>query len=137
MDKHPHIIGRQIFDIDFSSKEKSGALQDKISSICNNFLLNEMNQLFDRILPSNRIIKVDTLQINLGDINYDLLDTELPNRLIQKIEEELRLILLHDNSVPTNDSEEVIHGSIPVRYLQLFEYFLLKGICFTNFHSCS
>jgi hypothetical protein len=127
MDKHPHIIGRQIFDIDFSSKEKSGALQDKISSICNNFLLNEMNQLFDRILPSNRIIKVDILQINLGDINYDLLDTELPNRLIQKIEEELRLILLHDNSVPTNDSEELIHGSIPVRYLQLFEYFLLKG----------
>ena len=127
MDKHPHIIGRQIFDIDFSSKENSVVLQDKISSIFNNFLLDEMNQLFDRILPSNRIIKVDSLQINLGDIDFELLDTELPNRLIQKIEEELRLILLHDNSVPTNDSEELIHDSIPVRYLQLFEYFLLKG----------
>jgi hypothetical protein len=127
MDKHPHIIGRQIFDIDFSSKENSGVLQDKISSIFNNFLIDEMNQLFDRILPSNRIIKVDTLQINLGDISFDHLDTELPNRLIQKIEEELRLILLHDNSVSTNDSEELIHGSIPVQYLQLLEYFLLKG----------
>jgi hypothetical protein len=127
MDKHPHIIGRQIFDIDFPSKEESDVLQDKISLIFNNRLLDEMNQLFDRILPTNRLIKLDTLIIDLGNIDFEYLDSELPNRLIQKIEEELRLILLHDNAASEVDSEEIFQDDIKASYLQLLEYFLLKG----------
>ena len=98
MDKHPHIIGRQIFDIDFASKEASEVLQDKISAIFNNRLMDEINSLFDRVLPTNRIIKLDTLSIDIGSISFELLDTELPNRVIQKLEQELMLILLHDNA---------------------------------------
>ena len=98
MDKQPHIIGRQIFDIDFPSKEASEVLQDKVSAIFNNRLMDEMNRLFDRVLPSNRIIKLDTLSIDIGNISFESLETELPNRLIQKLEQELMLILLHDNN---------------------------------------
>ena len=124
MDNHPHIIGRQIFDVDFSSTEKSDVLQDKISLIFNNRLMEEMNQLFDRILPSNRIIKVDTLIIDVGEIGFEFLDTELPNRIIQKIEEELRLILLHDNATAVTHSEDIFQDDIKGNYLQLLEFFL-------------
>ena len=127
MDNHPHIIGRQIFDVDFSSTEKSDVLQDKISLIFNNRLMEEMNQLFDRILPSNRIIKVDTLIIDVGEIGFEFLDTELPNRIIQKIEEELRLILLHDNAAAVTHSEDIFQDDIKGNYLQLLEFFLQKG----------
>ena len=127
MDNHPHVIGRQIFDVDFSSKEKSDVLQDKISLIFNNRLMDEMNQLFDRILPSNRIIKVDTLIIDIGEIGFESLDTELPKRIIQKIEEELRLILLHDNAAAVTNSEDIFQDDTKGNYLQLLEFFLQKG----------
>jgi hypothetical protein len=127
MDNHPHVIGRQIFDVDFSSKEKSDVLQDKISLIFNNRLMDEMNQLFDRILPSNRIIKVDTLIIDIGEIGFEFLDTELPKRIIQKIEEELRLILLHDNAAAVTNSEDIFQDDTKGNYLQLLEFFLQKG----------
>ncbi len=127
MDKHPHIIGRQIFDIDFPSKEAAEVLQDKISSIFNNRLMDEMNILFDKIIPSNRIIKLDTLSIDIGSIDFSSLETELPDRLIQKLEQELRLILLHDNAAPASDSPDVFQDDKKGNYLQLLEFFLLKG----------
>ncbi len=127
MDKHPHIIGRQIFDIDFASKEASEVLQDKISAIFNNRLMDEMNSLFDRVLPSNRIIKLDTLSIDIGNIGFESLDTELPNRLIQKLEQELMLILLHDNAASTAESDVIFQDDKKGSYLQLMEFFLLNG----------
>ena len=127
MDKHPHIIGRQIFDIDFSSEDASYVLQDKISTIFKNRLMDEINNLFDRIIPSNRIIKLDTLNIDIGNFAFDLLETELPNKLIQKLEQELMLILLHDNAVQLADSDDIFQADKKVSYLQLLEFFLLKG----------
>lgn len=127
MDKHPHIIGRQIFDIDFASKEASEVLQDKISAIFNNRLMDEMNSLFDRVLPTNRIIKLDTLNIDIGNISFELLDTELPNRVIQKLEQELMLILLHDNAATAAESDFIFQEDKKGSYLQLLEFFLLKG----------
>lgn len=127
MYKHPHIIGRHIFDIDFTSKEESEVLQDKISAIFNNRLMDEMNSLFDRVLPSNRIIKLDSLSIDIGNISFESLDSELPNRLIQKLEQELMLILLHDNAATDTESADIFEDDKKGSYLQLLEFFLLKG----------
>ncbi|MDP3468470.1 MAG: contractile injection system tape measure protein [Daejeonella sp.] len=127
MDKYPNIIGRQIFDIDFSSKEESHVLQDKISLIFNTRLLDEMDSLFNRILPSNRIIKLDTLSIDIGDIGFDSLESELPNLFIQKLEQELMLILLHDNAALDDITGDIFTNDKKGNYLQLLEFFLLKG----------
>jgi len=127
MDKHPHIIGRQIFDIDFSSREDSHLLQDKISSIFNSRLIDEMNILFEKIIPSNRFIKIDNLSIDIGNIALDSLEAELPNRLLQKLEQELLLILLHDNAATEVDSSDIFAEDKKGNYLQLLEFFLLNG----------
>jgi hypothetical protein len=127
MDKYPHIIGKQIFDLEFSSKQESQILQDKISSIFNSRLIDEMNILFDRLIPSNKIIKLDTLSIDIGSISFESLESELPNKLIQKLEQELNLILLHDNSATTAESDVIFQDDKKGSYLQLLEFFLLKG----------
>ena len=124
MDKYPHIIGKQIFDLEFSSKQESQILQDKISSIFNSRLIDEMNVLFERLIPSNKIIKLDTLSIDIGSISFESLDSELPNKLIQKLEQELNLILLHDNSATTAESDVIFQDDKKGSYLQLLEFFL-------------
>ena len=119
MDKYPHIIGKQIFDLEFSSKQESQILQDKISSIFNSRLIDEMNVLFERLIPSNKIIKLDTLSIDIGSISFESLDSELPNKLIQKLEQELNLILLHDNSATTAESDVIFQDDKKTGFIKI------------------
>lgn len=125
MDKYSHIIRQQVFEVNFSSRERSRDLQDKISSIFNNHLAEEMESLFERIIPRDKLIRVDNLTIDIGEIPFASLDTELTSRVIEKLEEQLSLLLLHDNSAAAEA------GSVSSRpqesYLSLLEYFLLKG----------
>ena len=128
MNKRPHIIDRQTFDIDYPSKENVNALQDKVSKIFNTQLMEEIGALFDRIIPSNRIIRIDSLALDIGDITTSSLETELPKRVIEKLEQELRLLLLHDNFAQEEINEhERYTDDKKGNYLQLLEYFLLEG----------
>src|SRR5690606_38850400 len=47
-------------------------------------------------------------------------------RVIQKLEQELNIFMLHDNSVP-DEGEEGYTSSIRGNHLSLLEYFLLRG----------
>ncbi len=128
MDNYPHIIRQQIFEINISSRDKGREIQDRISSIVNNQLIYEIDRIFERLVPENRLIRAENITVDVGVIPLDALDTDLTSRIIEKLEEQLRVLLLHDNSaVPihndTNDSRP--HSS----YLKLLEYFLQKGSC--------
>ena len=128
MNKHPHIIARQTFDIDYPSKDNAHALQDKVSKIFNMQLMDEIGALFDRLVPQNRIIRIDSLVLDIGDISGSSLETELPRRVIDKLEQELRLLLLHDNfAQDTTNNNEHYADDEKGNYLQLLEYFLLEG----------
>ena len=125
MDSRSHIIGRQIFEVDFSSFSRGHELQNKISSLFNVGLRDRMETLFDRIIPANKVLKVDNLTIDIGEIKFELLDVQFVDRIIEKLESEISLLLLRDNSAI--DGNEQYAGDEKRSYLSLLEYFLLKG----------
>lgn len=126
MDKHSHIIGRHLFEIDFSSREKTYELQNRVSSIFRNQLTDGMEKVFDRMILQNKLVRVDNLVLDIGNIPLDLLEDEFARRVLEKLEQELLLLLLHDNS-GFNDAEDLSNDQTGA-YLSLLEYFLLKGM---------
>jgi hypothetical protein len=126
VERHSHIIGRQIFEVSCSSSIQGKAVQDKISFLFNRYLQTRMDALFEEIIPHSRHIRVDQLTIDVGHISFESLDHDLIDEIIQKLEREISLLLLHDNTATEPDIvTQVINtgGS----YLSLLKYFLLRG----------
>ncbi len=85
-----------------------------------------MTSLFDRMIPQNKMIRVNNLTINIGSLTFEALDDEFVDKIIAKLESEISVLLLHDNSSTTENI--TAHGEDQSgSYLGLLEYFLLKG----------
>ncbi|HEY1010170.1 MAG: contractile injection system tape measure protein [Daejeonella sp.] len=126
MQKYSHIIGRQIFEVQCSSEAKGRELQDKISLLFNTELQRRIDALFEDIIPKSKHLRIGNLTIDLGNIGYESLDHELVIRIIEKLEREISLLLLHDNQAADTDAEP--HSTDQEgSYLTLVEYFLLRG----------
>lgn len=126
LQKYSHIISRQIFEVKCSSEKKGRELQDKISFLFNTQLQARMDALFEDIVPQNKHLRIENLTIDVGNISYESLDYELINQIMEKLEREISLLLLHDNRAGDQHTEQ--HATDQTgSYLSLLEYFLLRG----------
>jgi hypothetical protein len=124
--KQPHLIRTQVFEVSFTSKDKSHELQDKISRLFNNSLFEKMEALFDRMIPENRTLRIDSLQIDIGTIPFHWLDEDVAGRIIDKLEQEFLSLLLRDNTAVAGDEGKPADNH-RASSLTLLEYFLLRG----------
>jgi hypothetical protein len=125
-----HIIQYQLFDVGFSNAGKSYELQNKISDIFNKQLKAGMEQLFDRLVPDGDIIlSLDEVDIDLGNITYDLLARDLAGKVLLELEKEIkyRLSLRQNTSSETPGGDGPQFKSLKAGYADLLEYFLLTG----------
>ncbi len=68
-DKHKHIIEKQFIDIEINGKVDAFRFKDELADICKNKLLPEMEKLFDDKFPGDRIIRIDKLEIDAGNVS--------------------------------------------------------------------
>ncbi len=86
-----------------------------------------MGVLFDDIVPQNKHLRIGNLTIDLGHIKFESLDRELVDQVIEKLEREISLLLLHDNTAAEDDAEQYPNDQSG-SYVSLLEYFLLRGM---------
>lgn len=122
----PHLIRKQVFDVSAASKEQGNDLQDKFSRLFNTYLFRKMERLFDRLVPEDRMLRLERLEIDLGKLPYDWNDDEVADHIVERLEQQLSSILLHEEfSAPTPSEEALPHNERSL--LELLEYFLLRG----------
>lgn len=93
----------------------------------NTDLQERMDALFSRLIPPGRNLHVDNLTIDVGEMSFEALDRDLADKVLEKLEQEVALLILHDNAAV--ESGVVNEGNTLSRsYAALFEYFLLKGV---------
>lgn len=119
-----HIIAHCNWDTSFDSKEQGVQLQDMISHWSHYHLSRELTPLFNEICPEGQTLKINTLEVDLGIIEYQDLQDDLPLKLksvlYQKLQDIIKYPHMHGQGL------EVIHEDIS--FIESLKYFLLQGI---------
>lgn len=95
MSNQQHIIGKQIVELQMGSREDAFAVQQEVSFTLRNQILPRLEDMFDRLVDENILIRLDQLEIDVGRldpqrISYSLVEQLLPaleRALIDKIAE--------------------------------------------------
>ncbi len=119
-----HIVDTAVFDIGFSSEETAFEFQTELNAFINNELLAVVEEVFDKSSAANAVIRIQSLEIDLGDVSLSRYQDELPRRLRDKLTQQLGEIRqsIRDKSASNNALIDVQSASG-----ELVEYFLLHG----------
>jgi hypothetical protein len=122
-----HIVQYQVFDVAFTNAGRSYELQNKISDIFNNQLMHDMDQLFNRLVPDDTLLTLGDVNIDIGNIPYNLIEYDLVDRVLDELEREInyRLALIPSKNGDENSGQQL--KKIESGYTSLLEYFLLTG----------
>lgn len=119
-----HVIGRQLFDLHFYSQKEAYNLQTKVSYLFREKLKSILEKHLEAVSSPGVVIRLDQLNLDLGDIAYDNIEEEFPKRF----EEALRKTL--PAQVEGIWRQTGSNGSIkrlPENMLLLLQLFLLNG----------
>jgi len=122
-----HIVQYQVFDVAFTNAGRSYELQNKISDIFNNQLMDGMEQLFSRLVAADTLLTLGDVNIDIGNIPYNWIEYDLVDRILDELEHEInyRLALIPSKNGDENSGQQL--KKIESGYTDLLEYFLLTG----------
>ncbi|WP_445633111.1 hypothetical protein NSTC745_04731 [Nostoc sp. DSM 114161] len=89
MNQQRHSIKKQIIEINFSSQAGAFELQNEVSRIYRHKLIPIIDNLLSQFSSSEIIYKINTLEINLGNIDINNIEQELIDKVTQKFEQQL------------------------------------------------
>ncbi|SEE65123.1 hypothetical protein SAMN04487765_3599 [Tenacibaculum sp. MAR_2010_89] len=124
-----HIIARCSWNTFFDEKEKGVELQNKLSVWSEHHMPKEVNAVFNSICANGQTLKIKTLKLDLGVVNYDNLTEELA----LKIREQLRLQLQDILMYPDKHGQSIQILREENTDVNIIKYFLLQGIMSWNY----
>ncbi|NEO96598.1 MAG: hypothetical protein F6K56_43415, partial [Moorea sp. SIO3G5] len=89
MNQQRHIIKKQIIELNLSSQQSAFELQNQVSIIYRHKVLPLIDNLFNQFSDSDTIHRINTLEINLGNIDINNLEQELIDKIIAQIQQQL------------------------------------------------
>lgn len=100
-----HLVYKQKVTLHLPKKENAYALQDRVSKLLQNELLDTLENILDNAFPPDKIVRIDSLQLNLGNISAQNFEPEFKAHFIA----ELTKSLASKNESLTNaDGKETI-----------------------------
>ncbi|MCB9296410.1 MAG: hypothetical protein H6559_25325 [Lewinellaceae bacterium] len=116
----PHIIQRQLWEVDCASEGEYQAICQYIKEQLQGELGQMLEQALDEYFPPGQHIRVDQLVVDVGDISIDELEEALAGRFRSRFIETLNE-LIHEKKGLLQQS------GLSENTWQAFEYFLLNG----------
>lgn len=133
-----HIINTQVLEVKLSSKKEVHLIQDAFSKAYKSHIIPTFERIADRFTQNGEIIKIDKFEIDIGGIDINNIDNDLPllfeKKLEDKLIEELHIIKLENISLSIEKSvffrKEKEFLSIKTEYEDnedVFSHFLQVG----------
>ncbi|WP_259070967.1 contractile injection system tape measure protein [Mucilaginibacter sp. X4EP1] len=119
-----HLVHRQKVTLQVSKKDDAFALQSMVSYLLQNELKTSLESALDKAFPPGKVVRIDTLQLNLGDINPNNFEQEFKSKFITALAESLSA---KSDSIANNSAgaESIISEAQSVADALIF--FLEKG----------
>lgn len=118
-----HLISRLTWDTRFDSKAQGLVLQERLSDWSGFHLQQELLAVFDKFCPPEQTWKIESLELDLGTIDFDCLESELPIKIRQQLNEKLTALILYSNQ--RDKYIEILDER--KSHIQLIRYFLRHG----------
>ena len=120
-----HIIKKQILDLEFHSTSDGFALQREVSELYKEKVLPQLSEVFDELVGPNTILRIQRLQVDLGDLNREDLERDFAQNCLRAIERELRLLShIAESEAPLETKVLSKEHSV----LEVFRIFLESGM---------
>lgn len=84
-----HRIRRQVLDLELPREEGAIALQRQAGRVFQEKVLPKLDELFSRIAPADRIVRIDFLEIDLGNIGASNWEKQFVERCIDHISKQV------------------------------------------------
>ncbi|MDJ0903071.1 MAG: contractile injection system tape measure protein [Xenococcus sp. MO_188.B8] len=89
MNQQRHIIKKQIIELNLSSQQGAFELQNEVSRIYRYKVVPLIDNLFSQFSNLDTIHRINTLEINLGNIDINNLEQELIDKIVEQIQQQL------------------------------------------------
>lgn len=89
MNQQRHIIKKQVIELNLSSQEGAFELQREVSRIYRHKILPLIDHVLSQFISSDTIYRINTLEIDLGNIDINNLEQELIDKIIEKFQQHL------------------------------------------------
>lgn len=88
-----HIVSNIKWELNFNERKEVHALQNKLSNWSKTEMLVAMEEIFSQVCPKDETWQIQSLEINLGDLAYENLSQDLPQRFRTALLDKLNEIL--------------------------------------------
>ncbi|NET44181.1 contractile injection system tape measure protein [Okeania sp. SIO2B3] len=91
MKKQRHIIKKQVIELNLSSQQGAFTLQNEVSRIYRQKVVPLIDNLLSQSIAPDTIHRINTLEINLGNIDINNLEQDLIEKILEQIQQELEV----------------------------------------------
>jgi hypothetical protein len=85
-----HVIEKAVFDISFGSEEEAFEQHVSLGTFVRDRLMAVVAEVFDELSPDGQVLRIDGLEVDLGDVPYHGYPEEMENRLRERLRAALR-----------------------------------------------
>ena len=106
MKQQRHIIKKQIIELNVNSQQGAFELQNEVSRIYRRKILPLIDNLLSQFSDSDTIYRINTLEINLENIDINNLEQELIGKIVEQIQQQLEEKFCFSNSTLTTTANQ-------------------------------
>jgi len=119
-----HRIRRQILELDLPREQGAYALQQRASRVFQEQVLPELDKVFSRIAPAGRIVRLDRLEVDLGNIGESGWEQRFVERCVEQVARQVA-----DAAFEVGEAGQVPETLTPEENAQrVVAYFLETGL---------
>ncbi|MCX2680327.1 contractile injection system tape measure protein [Galbibacter sp. EGI 63066] len=125
-----HLIGRQVFQVEINSSQKAYAVQQQLSEMVWKNLVPELNKLFDSICGEDELMRFDTIELDIGEIDLNEKSTaDFVEKIISLLKEKCtrKHLSFKLKDIPGHSKKDNSQKSLGAYYFDLWLYWLEKG----------
>ncbi|MDZ8183673.1 MAG: contractile injection system tape measure protein [Nostoc sp. ChiSLP02] len=89
MNQQRHLIKKQVIELNLSSQEGAFELQNELSRIYRYKIIGLIDRVLSEFSSAEIIYRINTLELNLGNIDINNLEDEFINKFIEKFRQQL------------------------------------------------
>ncbi len=127
-----HVIGKQYMELKMPSSNDAYTVQQQLSELVWKSLVPRMNHLFDRIVGEEELVRIDSIEIDLGIIELTPKNTtQIVDQIMQLLTKKCKEAIHTINARRQDHSSELKTDiSRPLRnhYFNSWLYWLQKGV---------
>lgn len=118
-----HTIGKLLLELELPASQNALSLQEKLGAICKDRLVYALQELLDSWADAGTLLRVDRLEIDLGQCTTQQLEKELPERIISYLRNRYPSLQQQPQLEAGMERHPMIQG-----YFDSWLYFLEHGL---------